>query len=383
MIPGTVLHAVLLCLARCSTAAGKKVAVNEVVVDSAIVDIQWLGQDHQTVLLQTSKGRLYRSTNGGEGWTDITDSLKVDVPGGGDANMPVVVDQINVSPADPNTVMVAGTKRNHFISTNGGSTWRRIRQRATIHTFMFHKTRPKWALLSSWTDSCEGRRKSDADDAGPCNHMLYITKDLGRTFTLVTSYVVQFSWGSPDKGQQDRIYFTHFRQKTGDQPKLTLWSKSVDFALTDDAGQKITRLVYRGNKFLVSHGFIFVAKLKDASVQSVSLMCSSDGGVTFRASKLPQELEEKSYTVLDTSEGAVILHVNHGSKEPYGVGNVYISDKDGVRFTLSLPNNVRSTSGDCEFDKVLGLDGIYIANFRDIPKSEGGGDEKGKKTQND
>merc|ERR1719331_2819391 len=87
--------------------------------------------------------------------------------------------------------------------------------------------------------------------------------------------------------------------------------------------------------------------------------------MTFRASKLPQELEEKSYTVIDTSEGAVILHVNHGSKEPYGVGNVYISDREGVRFTLSLPNNVRGSSGDCEFDKVLSLEGVYLANFKD------------------
>lgn len=25
--------------------------------------------------------------------------------------------------------------------------------------------------------------------------------------------------------QQDRIYFTHFRKKTGDQPKLYIWAR--------------------------------------------------------------------------------------------------------------------------------------------------------------
>lgn len=378
--PDVFLSAVLVLLVRCSADAGKKVSVKEVVFDSAVVDIQWLGADHRTVLLQTSKGRLYRSINGGDSWNDITDNLKVDLPGTPDSAAPsIIVDSMSLSPADSNTIMVAGTKRNHFVSLNAGATWRRIRQKATVHTFMFHKTRPKWALLSSWTEACESAKakvapkegdEEEADEEkGPCNHMLYITKDLGRTFTLVTSYVVQFSWGSSESSQQDRIYFTHFRQKKGDQPKLSLWSKQVDFAFTDDAGGKVTRLVYRGNKFLVSHGFIFVAKLKDSGSQTVNLMCSADGGNTFRAAKLPQELEEKSYTVLDTSEGAVILHVNHGSKEPYGVGNVYISDKDGVKFTLSLPNNVRSNSGDCEFDKVLSLDGVYLANFRDIPRS--------------
>lgn len=377
-----VLHAVLLCLARFST--GKKVAVSEVVVDSAIVDIQWLGEDRKTVLLQTTKGRLYRSTNGGDVWTDITDNMKADVPGGGDANKPITIDTMIKNPADTNIVMVAGTERSHFISINAGATWRRIRQRATIHTFMFHKTRPKWALLSTWTDACEASKKKkensdDDDDKGPCTHMLYITKDLGRTFSLVTSYVVQFSWGAVDKGQQDRIYLTHFRQKKGDQPKLTLWNKNVDFVLTDDAGRSLVRLIYRGNKFLISHNFIFVAKLSNSNEQTVQLMASSDGGVTFRAAKLPQELQEKSYTVLDTSEGAVILHVNHGSKEPYGVGNVYVSDASGVRFTLSLPNNVRSTGGDCEFDKVLSMEGVYLANFKDIPRT---GDTPGDKGTN-
>ena len=33
------------------------------------------------------------------------------------------------------------------------------------------------------------------------------------------------------------------------------------------------------------------------------------------APQLPTEIDEKSYTVLDTSEGLVMLHVNHGAKE--------------------------------------------------------------------
>lgn len=53
---------------------------------------QWLGEDQRTVITQTTKGtgaqsdrpwrenallrRLYRSTNGGETWNDITDFFK-------------------------------------------------------------------------------------------------------------------------------------------------------------------------------------------------------------------------------------------------------------------------------------------------------------------
>lgn len=350
--------------------AAKNVAVKETVFDSAVVDIVWLTESRKTVLLRTVKGRIYRSTNEGDAWSDVTEKLKNLVDSTSASTM--FITNLKASPADKNTVLITGSKGNHFVSTDAGENWRRLRQKSQVHTFIFHKTRATWALMSTWTQACDPKNKEElGDDPGPCTHMLYITKDMGRTFNLVASYVVQFSWGAAQHGQQDRIYFTHFRKKSGDQEKLALWSKGVDFAYTDDVGQKVTRLVYRGNKFLLSSGFIFVAKLKDATAQTVTLMVSSDGGNNFKPAQLPQELDEKSYTILDASEGAVMLHVNHGDKDGSfnNVGNVYISDADGVRFSLSLPNNVRGSSGDCEFDKMVSMEGTYMANFRDVEKS--------------
>jgi len=373
---------VVLGIALCGT-ANKKVSVKEVTFDSAMVDIVWLGNDHKALLLLSSRGRLYRSTNGGDAWDDITDRFR----GIAGVDGPLLVDSIVLSPADKNTVMVTASRRNHFISTDAGANWQKLKTKSTIHTFLFHRTRPTWALLSTWTDACEPKgKKKDAsadDDPGPCNHMLYISKDSCKTFSLVASYVVQFAWGK-DNNQQDRIYFTHFRKKRGDQEKLTLWSKNVDFAYTDDFGSKVQRQVYRGNKFLITKGFIFVAKLKDETSQTVVLMVSNDGGNTFHPAQLPEQLDEKSYTILDTASGIVMLHVNHGSKDgaPSGtpVGNVYVSDADGIRYALSLPNNVRGSDGNCEFDRVVSMEGTYMANFRDIERT---GDESGAATSPD
>lgn len=366
--------------------AGKKVSVKEVVFDSAVSDMQWLGEDQKTVITQTAKGRLYRSTNGGETWNDITDFFKVDVPGS--SPQPFVAESMTKSPADSNTILVSGNRKTNFISSSRGSSWKKLRQKSQIHTVIFHKTRPTWFLLSTWTSTCNKKKDSNSapeppeDGGGPCNHQLFLSKDLGKTFSLVQNYVVQFSWGDPTMNQQDRIYFTHFRKKTGDQPKLYIWSSDVDFAYMDADvkfwGSPVT-MVALGNKFLVSHKFIFVAKVKDVAAQTVMLMVSADGGRTFNAAQLPTEIDEKSYTVLDTSEGLVMLHVNHGAKEAQ-VGNVYISDDKGYRFTLSLPNNVRGTNGDCEFDKVLSLEGVYMANFKETKSSDtsGGVDDKTK-----
>jgi hypothetical protein len=198
--------------------------------------------------------------------------------------------------------------------------------------------------------------------------MLYITKDGGRTFQLISNYVVQFSWGDKSHKQEDRIYFSHFRSKTGHQQRLTLWNTGVDFVYTDDEGSTVHTMVHHGNKFLVSNGYIFVAKVKDAGTQTVTLEVSSDGGSRFKTARLPIDIGEKSYTILDTSEGGVMIQVNHGDDAgPYhaGIGHIYISDASGVQYSLSLAYNLRNHNGDCEFDKIQSLEGIYIANHRD------------------
>ena len=75
--------------------------------------------------------------------------------------------------------------------------------------------------------------------------------------------------------------------------------------------------------------------------------------------RLPFQLTEHSYTILDTSEGSVFLHVNHGDYNT-GYGNIYLSDAEGLRFSLSLRNNKRDAQGRCDFEKVQGLSLIHI-----------------------
>ncbi|KAL8429508.1 hypothetical protein ACSSS7_006552 [Eimeria intestinalis] len=338
----------------------KKVSVSEVSFDSHIEDLQWCGDDHRTILLKTRKGRLYRSKDGGKTWMEITDLLKTDDSGSGTA---IAVDSIMISPVNKSIIVIVGTHRNHFVSEDAGVTFRKIKYTSTIHNFHFHPTRASYALLSTWTDPCYSKTGSRRGEE--CNHQLYYTADLGRTFQLVGEYVVQFSWGDKKIGVEDNIYFTQHRGKSGDQPRYGGWSKNVDLMVTKDFGRSVNRLVYRGNKFLLSNGYFFVAKVRDAVKQTVTLLVSTDGGTTFAAAKLPVEIEEKSYTVLDTSEGAIMLHVNHGGEAGRDTGNVYISDANGIRFSLSLPNNIRAGTGECEFDKVLSMEGVYIANFKD------------------
>ena len=62
-------------------------------------------------------------------------------------------------------------------------------------------------------------------------------------------------------------------------------------------------------------------------------------------------LAHSSYTVLDSSDHTVFLHVNHDGQGE-GWGHVYTSNSYGLNYTLSLPGNRRAANGKCDFEKV-------------------------------
>jgi len=354
------LHAAVACLLARSApgAAAEGVpripATRENVFESELIDIKWLGPEGKDLLAYTKRGRLHRSNNSGATWADLTDHL-------GEGQL---VSRLHQSPADPNIVVAVGSDMAHFASQDAGITWRRISLQSggKIRIFWLHSNRPTWALVSYWTSACSwsGQQPStdkESSTEGPCAHMLYATKDLGKIFTRVSSHVVQFSWGGG--AQRDRIYFTHQLAKDSHQKKFTRWQSGVDLSATDDMGQTFKTLVPDGNKFVVSQNYILVAKTIDTLRQEVQLQVSSDG-LKFDPAVLPQALSQKSYIVLDASEGAVVLHVDHGR----GVGHIYVSDRAGLRYSLSLTNNVRRRGG-CDFDKVMNLKGIFLANYRE------------------
>ncbi|OLP74880.1 Vacuolar protein sorting/targeting protein 10, partial [Symbiodinium microadriaticum] len=248
-------------------------------------------------------------------------------------------------------VVAVGFRLEVFVSVDAGGSWQEVVHPNGIRlSFMFHPTRASWALLSVWTEDCKLK-----NPGAPCTHKLLVTEDLGKgALKPVSEHVVQFSWGR--KGHADRIFYTHIRDKSKRQNVLSKWMQGVDFVSSDDLGHSKTTLVQGGNKFVISEQYILVAQVKDVTAQTVNLKVSTDGS-TFQQAALPTELEEKSYTVLDASEGMVVLHVNHGN----GLGNIYVSDELGTGYVLSLEHNV-GLQGHAAFEKVTNLNGIYFAN---------------------
>jgi len=359
--------------------------------DSEVQDIQWFGVDKNILLLHTNSGRVHRSTDHGATWSDLNGAL---ITAANDPLLEIRIIRFQRNPVDKQVVMAmaASGKVPAFISIDAGGTWQAVNKtiagEGSFQSWQFHAKRRDWALASHWTEGC--RTDTPSSLLKPCTHSLYLTKDLGRTWSQVAEDIVQFSWGVPPKDSpdmtvlekndltiEDRMYITQYSQKQHKQKRLTQWRQGVDLKQSDDLGVSFTILHKDSNKFQLSNGYMLLVKVVDEKGQHIQLHVSTDGGDVIKASILPVRLQHRSYAVLDTSEDSIILHVDHGNS----VGDVFISDKSGVFFSMSLQNNFRN-AGFCAFEKIMDLEGIYVANiFKDetavkIAKAAVGQDEE-------
>lgn len=345
---------VLICAAVC---LGKDLRVgSETIFDGGVQDVEWFGKDKKVLIARTLLGHVYRSEDAGETWAKITEKIANGVTKNGPFG--VRLGRLQRNELDPNRAVLTCIMGpcSAFSTEDAGRTWFPWNFEYQLNSWMSHRTRPTWALASAWVGKCA----VFLAERGECSHNLYLTKDAGRTFELVATHIVQFAWASVG----DRILFSQWRKKETHQNRLTSWSKGVDLMATDDMGKTVITVLAEGNKFQLSNGYLLAVVCKDQGAQDIQLSVSKDDGRSFKNCVVPETLKQRSYAVLDTSEGAVVLHVNHRSSQS---GDIYISDSDGVEYARSLVSNVRK-QGLCAFEKVYNLEGVYIANAVDEGK---------------
>ena len=336
-------------------------------LDSPVTDVLFCGADSEVLLALTQKRSVYRSENKGFSWRLLQNILEREgMAQAEDTKSIGQVTNLKKSPVDPRLVVMLGSKGINWFSDDCGKSIWALNYGRPIYDFQFHPTKRDWGLAASWT-SCSVLQNE------PCElyKQLYYTTNL-KDWEFVTDYVVQFAWAQTNLDSylqaiipKERIYVTYIPNASGNQ-YLKGWSDKVDFVKSDDFFKTRTVLVPRGNRFIVSARYVLVAQATKEDSSEVQLLTSSERNLeVFYQAELPiKQVSDHSYTLLDTSEGSMFIHINHmGQKAKYG--NVYISDGAGRRFAVSLLRAAQGSDGTCDFDKVYGLEGIYIANVYD------------------
>lgn len=147
-----------------------------------------------------------------------------------------------------------------------------------------------------------------------------------------------------------------------------LKSENSVISYSDDQFNTTHTIFLNGWGYFQTPHYMFILSRERSEEKGYTLMHSQAVLDEFKSSpiELPlEQLMEHSYTILDSSDGQIFISVSH-SEMNQRLTNIYVSDQLGFRFTLSLLNNVRSLdSGNCDFEKILGLEGVYIANVYD------------------
>jgi hypothetical protein len=105
---------------------------------------------------------------------------------------------------------------------------------------------------------------------------------------------------------------------------------------------------------MLTKDYLFVSQVADQELQEVSLLATKSslkqyGFQTIETTS--KSFKEHSFSFLDTTESTVFLHINHfGENSKYG--HVYISDIDGLKYSMSLKYNIRTNDNRCDFEKV-------------------------------
>eukprot|EP00808_Paulinella_micropora_P007941 g51398.t1 len=350
-------------------------------LDGNVVTIEYLKKLADTFLLLTDTGTLYRSSDAGKTLTNLKSKTGK-------------VNSLSVSPVNQEYVIGLGSQM-HYTSTDGGITWKTNTQR--LDHLEMHPRVPNLVLGSVMSDACSRGKSSGSSsvlaaashatglmmgqDSPTCHRLLCLSKDFGTTWDLIQDYVIQYSWAPPFEDKKGNfpsdniIYATISKNKNVNQD-LHQWDEAADFVETADYFKSTRVLVPRGNRFSFGEqSLLFVAALRDEPGKQgqVALMISRDNTtrVVFHEAFLPVALPQHSFTVVDSSEGTVFISVNHRPHvEGAGTGHIYMSDWRGLVYSLSIPYNIRRADGLCDFDRVAGVEGIYLANFMDKIEAE-------------
>mmetsp|Transcript_40785 Transcript_40785/g.96132 ORF Transcript_40785/g.96132 Transcript_40785/m.96132 type:complete len:871 (-) Transcript_40785:64-2676(-) len=327
-------------------------------IDSQVADMQWVNNtkagakpNAKTVFVRSMRGSIYRSTDDGMNWVSQRDKMTDD---DGSEPFQTRVSVMLFSQADAKYAVMKGYGENNWFTKDQGDTYAK-HSFGVMSEIKMHPTRPEVLLASKYEGSFPNRYMS-----------LFISEDLGASWKKIVKNVFQFEWGDPAvKGFSDKTILACVR-KADTTPKNAFsdWDPNIDFVVSHDYFKTSDIKVLHGNRFAFHDPYYFVAAMNPLEELEVILHVSPDKGATFQRAQFPYQLSERSYRVVDSKEDSVFVQVAHGSRDT-SFANVYMSGPSGREYTLSLRGVVKDYRGLTDFERINGVDGVYVANVAD------------------
>uniref|UniRef100_A0A8C9EZB7 Sortilin-related receptor n=1 Tax=Pavo cristatus TaxID=9049 RepID=A0A8C9EZB7_PAVCR len=201
------------------------------------------------------------------------------------------------------------------------------------------------------------------------NKQLWKSDDFGQTWIMIQEHVKSFSWGVEPYDKPNTVYIER-HEPSGTSTVI----RSTDFFQSRENKEVVLEDV---DDFQLRDKYLFATKavrlLGSLQPSSVQLWVSFNRK-PMRVAQFVTKHPIKEYYIADASEDQVFVCVSHDDNRT----NLYISEAEGLKFSLSLENVLYYSPGGAgsdtlvryfanepfaDFHRVEGVRGVYIATL--------------------
>ncbi|XP_061663518.1 sortilin isoform X2 [Syngnathoides biaculeatus] len=313
--------------------------------DGSYVILTWVGDGTGVILvlstisapidtfLEGGSSRLYRSTDYGKSFHDISQSI----------NHTFIKEEFGVSVGPGSSVILTADTPvvDHpggviFTSTDAAATFRFVQ-------LPFHLAQPiTYHFLNP-----------DLLVALSIDGALWLSLDFGAAWTKVHDGVHSFSWGAGIN-----LFFSCSKADTMDAEERG----DLQLKRTKDLGKTFAIIHEDVFSFGYIGAFLFFSVMEDTRSPRV-MYFSSDQGDTFSRALLPSASTEQFYSILDGDEDMLFMHVDNPGDTYFGT--MYTSDDRGILFSKSLERHLFDGQRKSDFRNITSLRGVYLTNKLD------------------
>ncbi|KAK4688992.1 hypothetical protein P7C73_g1101, partial [Tremellales sp. Uapishka_1] len=305
----------------------------------------------QTILLHLGDGSVWQSSNEGFTWKRLYENE--------------VFLSVLMHTFSPERAYLISSSKTVYYTTDTGRSWNTMYapenpNNLGIPMLDFHPTKPDWLIFTGSVDCT-------ATLSTKCRAIAYYSTSHGRSWKKIEEYVRTCAWARDSRLKIDEreIICESYQtkkgsQKSGDYNPLELIAGSNYYS-------KKTKLFDSVVGFASFSEYLLVAQLNELA-GTLTLQISLDG-LHFSEGQFPpsMRIENRAYTILESSTDSVFLHVTMNSAANKEWGSIFKSNSNGTYYGLSVEHVNRNSAGYVDFEKMIGLDGIAVINVVSNP----------------
>ncbi|KAG8814363.1 vacuolar protein sorting/targeting protein PEP1, partial [Serendipita sp. 399] len=253
--------------------------------------------------------------------------------------------------------------REYHYTTDGGRSWHTLQaplppNRQDAPLLAFHPLNSDYLI---WSGDADCDRNGDQTN---CRVESFYSLDHGRTWNFIEKYVKQcaFLRDSAFKVDDKGILCESYRDKRGNQRDFSM-ANPLELVYGKNFYRDKVKLFDQIVGFATFSEYLLVAELTPGS-NALDLQVSLNGRDFARGLFPPDmRLDNRAYTILESTTDAVFLHVTMSTEPQAEWGNLLKSNSNGTYYGLSLAHVNRNGAGYVDYEKMIGINGVILVNI--------------------